>query len=132
MLNSTPHQFHGAYQRPNRLSLEISERELLGQPRVERGATHHMPQMLLSSPLSSLQVRSPQCPVVETHGAVALQMATLAHQCQLAQPAVQVDPLAQLHHQNICQTLARRLRAACERGDQALVQLLQQEAAQFA
>ncbi|MEM8641255.1 MAG: hypothetical protein AAGG51_20925 [Cyanobacteria bacterium P01_G01_bin.54] len=132
MLNSTPRQFHGAYQRPTRWSLEVSEQELLSQPKIERGATHHLPQTLLPTPLSA-RLRSPEhCPMVETQGAMTLQVATLAHQCQLAEPAVQVDPLAQLHHRNIRKTLTRRLRAACERGDQALVYLLQQEAAQFA
>ncbi|NEO83803.1 MAG: hypothetical protein F6J87_06000 [Spirulina sp. SIO3F2] len=132
MLKQKPHQYHGTYQRRTRLSLEVSERELLGYSNTAQGSVRLTPHTPMPAALGAIGRSPQQCPIVEAQGDVAVKIATLAHQCTLPQPAIAIDPLAQLHSRNIRQTLTRRLKAACERGDQALVSLLQQEAAQFA
>lgn len=53
MFRHNPYQRHGAYQRRDRLSLEVSEQELLSTPVIASADIRHLPQLTVLPALDS-------------------------------------------------------------------------------
>lgn len=127
MLKSKHHQRHSVYQRRPALSLEVTEAELRGRSRPSDMMPRHLPHTVSRAPMSDGRQRvAAHCPAPMTEVPPTPYVATP----QAAQPE-RCNAVVSTHQQHLYAILMRRLQAACARGDAALVQILQQEAAQL-
>jgi hypothetical protein len=128
MLKSKHHQRHSTYQRRPALSLEVTEAELMARSRPSEGMPRHVPHTVSRAPLSDGRQRvAAHCPAPTTEVPPTPYVATT----QAATQPERCNAVVSTHQQHLYSLLMRRLQAACARGDAALVQILQQEAAQL-